>query len=1060
MIDQPWAWACLMSIYALAGLHGLCLLVAIYMNLHLGIKCHVEVSRGDKEIVNATRAAGNTSKIKEEKEEARDKDDLTVGGKARPSLPARICSVLCCCMMPLLRLFCGGSRSADDAPGALSDAETMTEDSKGLYLYQHRQDMQEGSLLGGRNSKETASAEAQRLPFMTKDRSLASSWEVTPNARARTAGGDDSDDDGGGVGTDARAMFGFSTEMEVQTDQLSIVAMGSKQTSTEIWSTCDVGVHLDPVVVDARTAHSDLCFAYFYNYPAVGSPFAGPWRCAKNRFYNGVPLQIEFDGSPDEWEPMGYRADLWGRLAYKKVELVALIEEASAIRPPQELARTDAATGDVALVPTGGQYRVHDVAGDVARVCYVCSYNAEDDALIVSRGYSHAAGGHNTGKHWRLLRVPYLFGTPQPRRTNFAGAWQCEQNDFYQGRVVEIEPDGDAHRWHPRGGALANYLKVDLVDLVEMLIDEDPSRRQLSRDDGRAPATIEQHHVASLSRSGHTLTVSRSYNDDGHAGELWTLNRIRDCGGESLQSQLFARTYKYVHASASSAAAYDDATTALQQLQSIEFNGARELATKRSTLGVAQAWSVAHTDHAMSARNAEVLDMVVSILRRYPELVCEVHGTTTTPREMDRDLMDFFFQRGGELGQNFFKLDADNQMERVYACLARERAASCLAALVERGVEAGRLRTTHKACTGESRVHFIARAGFRSRASYDPSDDADYLFAGFDVDSSGSIDVQELRVCLNELGLRTDTKGALALLKRFDEDKSNRLEFAEFKRLIQKLREYYSKLTKRYDPNDATDIVFQAYDADGNGQIDVVELREALMHLRLVTDSIGASQILAKYDASRSGRLEHREFKRLVVELRKFQEAVASGAIEAHTGAPPITAGGTLSVGAVFRSFDKDGSGDIDVSELAPALSALGLSADTAEAVMVLQKYDVDRSGKLTLPEFRVLAKELRAFQAAQEAAAAAPPTPPPAAAPPPAGSESVGGVFRRFDADGSGAIDQAELMQALNALGLQSDAAGTAAVMKKYDQDGNGTLSLPEFRMLVKELRAYQQQS
>ena len=142
------------------------------------------------------------------------------------------------------------------------------------------------------------------------------------------------------------------------------------------------------------------------------------------------------------------------------------------------------------------------------------------------------------------------------------------------------------------------------------------------------------------------------------------------------------------------------------------------------------------------------------------------------------------------------------------------------------------------------------------------------------------------------------------------------------------------------------------------------------------------------------------------------------------------------------------------------ALSALGLSADTAEAVMVLQKYDVDRSGKLTLPEFRVLAKELRAFQAAQEAAAAAPPTPPPAAAPPPAGSESVGGVFRRFDADGSGAIDQAELMQALNALGLQSDAAGTAAVMKKYDQDGNGTLSLPEFRMLVKELRAYQQQS
>ena len=66
----------------------------------------------------------------------------------------------------------------------------------------------------------------------------------------------------------------------------------------------------------------------------------------------------------------------------------------------------------------------------------------------------------------------------------------------------------------------------------------------------------------------------------------------------------------------------------------------------------------------------------------------------------------------------------------------------------------------------------------------------------------------------------------------------------------------------------------------------------------------------------------------------------------------------------------------------------------------------------------------------------------------------SVDGVFRRFDADGSGAINaKAELMMALNALGLKSDAAAVAAVMAKYDKDGNGMLSLKEFRMLVKEL-------
>ena len=72
-------------------------------------------------------------------------------------------------------------------------------------------------------------------------------------------------------------------------------------------------------------------------------------------------------------------------------------------------------------------------------------------------------------------------------------------------------------------------------------------------------------------------------------------------------------------------------------------------------------------------------------------------------------------------------------------------------------------------------------------------------------------------------------------------------------------------------------------------------------------------------------------------------------------------------------------------------------------------------------------------------------------------GGESIVDVFRRFDKDNSGAIDLRELLQALNALGLQSDEAGTRAVMARYDTDGNGTLELPEFRLLVTEIQAYQ---
>ena len=86
----------------------------------------------------------------------------------------------------------------------------------------------------------------------------------------------------------------------------------------------------------------------------------------------------------------------------------------------------------------------------------------------------------------------------------------------------------------------------------------------------------------------------------------------------------------------------------------------------------------------------------------------------------------------------------------------------------------------------------------------------------------------------------------------------------------------------------------------------------------------------------------------LVTELRKFQSTMP---------------GKTPTVGDVFRSFDTDSSGDLDVAEVAKALNVLGLKADTKEAAAIFAKYDADKSGKLELPEFRQLVKDLRAFQ-------------------------------------------------------------------------------------------------
>jgi len=63
-----------------------------------------------------------------------------------------------------------------------------------------------------------------------------------------------------------------------------------------------------------------------------------------------------------------------------------------------------------------------------------------------------------------------------------------------------------------------------------------------------------------------------------------------------------------------------------------------------------------------------------------------------------------------------------------------------------------------------------------------------------------------------------------------------------------------------------------------------------------------------------------------------------------------------------FLAYDRDHSGTMDVSELQSALLELGLPANTTEAMKILRKYNVDRSGTLSLAEFRQLAHEVRKF--------------------------------------------------------------------------------------------------
>ena len=316
-------------------------------------------------------------------------------------------------------------------------------------------------------------------------------------------------------------------------------------------------------------------------------------------------------------------------------------------------------------------------------------------------------------------------------------------------------------------------------------------------------------------------------------------------------------------------------------------------------------------------------------------------------------------------------------------------------------------------------------------------------FNRIDTDGSNDIDVSELHLGMHLLGLHDgDTPQAKALLARFDEDGNQKLDLAEFRALVEEVREY--KATQF----DEVSRVFHKFDRDHNHAIDAAELRSALYALGLASDSERANAILLKHDVDSSGRLEIAEFRALVAEMRETQVD------------DPVL--------RVFLAFDRDKSGAMDIRELRAALEHLNLPSDNVQAADTLARYDTDRSGALELGEFRVLCAQLAVFQKHAErqaqhemmdgvpVQASGPPRPSSSSS----ASDDIARIFHAFDADRSGDIDVYELHRALNSLGLEASTAHAQRTLDKYDTDRSQKLELPEFRALVADLREFQSQA
>ena len=61
-------------------------------------------------------------------------------------------------------------------------------------------------------------------------------------------------------------------------------------------------------------------------------------------------------------------------------------------------------------------------------------------------------------------------------------------------------------------------------------------------------------------------------------------------------------------------------------------------------------------------------------------------------------------------------------------------------------------------------------------------------------------------------------------------------------------------------------------------------------------------------------------------------------------------------------------------------------------------------------------------------------------------GSSKWEKVFKKFDKDNSGSIDESELKAAIESIGIKIDAKELKKTLKQADLDGNGSLDIDEF--------------
>merc|ERR1740117_1570498 len=360
--------------------------------------------------------------------------------------------------------------------------------------------------------------------------------------------------------------------------------------------------------------------------------------------------------------------------------------------------------------------------------------------------------------------------------------------------------------------------------------------------------------------------------------------------------------------------------------------------------------------------------------------------------------------------------------------------------------------------------------------------DMKVIFAQFDADGDGKLDIYEIARAFRAFGLpkRDGSKMDMdkQMFKSFDTNGDGLIDMAELdanlkpktRRKLETIIEAgwkFDKETweasiarhKKYDMKE----IFGQFDADGDGKLDIYEISRAFRALGLPKrdgSKMDMDHAMFKsFDTNGDGLISMEELDaNLKPKTRRKVEMLLEGGwvFNKEEWEASIARHNKYDMKVIFAQFDADGDGKLDIYEISRAFRALGMpKRDGSKMEMdhaLFKSFDTNGDGVISMEELDkgLKPKTRRKIEdlleggwifdkAAWDASVAR------------HNKYNLADIFKGFDRGGEGKIPMADFYRAFRAMGLPKRDGEKVEMDKKmfdsFDSNGDGFVTLVEFQ-------------